>query len=301
MNKEEFATYIESVALSRKAEALKKQRNETVEFKYKKLNALKETAKNDYAKHILFNIYESALPLSDDYKNAYSVELKDFFNTYIENNMGDICEFIKGNKNAFAKNLLESVEDLVEEQWLSIGRQINKITSDDIKFEGVDSEEIIADLDIKKRDLNGDEISDIIKNNVKNTAIKEITKAKEEKEKLKEFERELMQDINIDSEEKIEEAVKNKFRNKKRYNQSLFESVMVNKFNKQAKAIEEGTFIESATYESMNIYGKTEASVEDNAFIEAIKEYTALSLFDATRINMITKNNINDFKYNYTK
>ena len=305
MTKEEYIKFVDKVNHDKEEKQRLESIQESPDIKYRKLNAMYERAQEEYLKSILFNIYEKALPLNDDYKNAYMDDLKEYFGNFLDRvTEGNIVSFTtkSSRKSPFAKNALEMVDCLAKEQYSVLGSNIKNIKNADIKFEDADSDDMQQEIDIKVKDLNGDEVAEIIKNNVKKTALHEINKAKEEKEKIKEFEKELMNDINIDSEEKIEEAVNKRFNNKseKTYIPSLFEAVIVKKYSQQEQSIENGTFVESSTYDTMNTsFGKTVNDKIDYAFIESVKEYTGLSLLHATKIMPIDKRNIDSLRFKY--
>lgn len=145
-----------------------------------------------------------------------------------------VKEAIKKNKNASVmKNILESVEKIVSDQYRAKSMDPDSITEEDYTFK------ITPEIDDKLttiiRDNNLDDLSDVIKDNVRDTAISEVELAKKEKEDRQKLEEELTNDESITSENDVEEAVRARGLNKTSvYTPSLFESVMIHEFNKIA-------------------------------------------------------------------
>lgn len=275
--------------------------------KLRTLDKCQDDAKDVCLDTIFAQIYRNAVPLNDDFKVAHAEDIDATFKDFMAKKCPKGIEYyvkegLKKN-NPYAKKILEAVNDLVNDEYRDKAMNIEDYTVDDLPFKTTD--DIVVKLDRINGELSGPEISQAIKDNVKNTAIAEITKAKQEKENLKNLEAELANDINMRTEESVNRAIELKGLNDaKDYVPSLFESVMINKMNKLTPIYNSGKLQNENIYNTLSEYGKvTEgaASIEDLAFIEAVEEYTCLSMLKALKLESFNKYEINDLKDAYVQ
>lgn len=300
--------FIKSVEAEKKNIQNEKDFNNSIEVKLRVMNKEKDKLKKDLIDGTLSSIFVKSVPLSDDYKVAYNNELKDYFGNFIQNRYNKdvdtyVTEVNSKKKSPFVGKLLEAADEKAEEVFKDKALNIDDIKTDELVFNS--PEDTSKKIDIIGKDLEVDEISDIINNNVKETAISEITRAKKEKERLKEVEAELAKDINIDSEEKIEEALELRDMNGKDYTPTLFEGVMIGSTNKINSLVNSGQLGNVNIYGTLAEYGKfTEAvgTPEELAFIESIKEYTCLSMLKALKLETFNIDYVNNLanEYAYT-
>ena len=155
-------------------------------------------------------------------------------------------------------------------------------------------------------------VTDAIRNNVKATAMSEITRAKKEKEELKELESELAQNINLTTEESVRNELELRGFNQTRdYIPTLFEGIMINKLSKLQPAYESGELQSVYLYNVFEEYGRPEpvtesgdvplASLEDLAFVETVKEYTALSMLKALKLESYSTRDISEMAQAYAE
>lgn len=142
-----------------------------------------------------------------------------------------VNEAIKRNKSQALQRLMEGCEKIVNEQYADKTKNPDLITPDDYTFKLTgESETKLNDL---MNSLQMDDLADVIKQNVKTTAINEIEAAKKEKEERDQLETELSQNNDITTESAIDEylASHNLNRPTQVYQPSLFEGIMIGKFN----------------------------------------------------------------------
>lgn len=281
-------------------------RNST-DQKLKTLDKCQDDAKEVCLDAIFAQIYRNAVPLNDDYKVAHAEDIDATFKDFIARKCPKGIEYyvkegLKKN-NPYAKKILEAVNDLVNDEYRDKAMNIEDYSVDDLPFKT--TSDIVDKLDNINNELSGPEISQTIKDNVKTTALAEITKAKQEKENLKNLESELANDVNMRTEESVQNRLEILgFDNVKDYEPSLFESVMINKVNKLTPIYNSGKLQNENIYNTLEEYGKvTEgtASLEELAFIEAVEEYTGLSMLKALRFEPFDKYTLKDLKDQYSQ
>lgn len=287
---------------------------QSTDYKLKTLDKCMDSAKDVCLDTIFAQLYKDAVPLNDEYKTAYADDLdaafKDFMATRCPKGMEYyVKEGLKKN-SPFAKKVLEAVDDLVKKEYNDKAMNIEDVKPEDLMFHSTDDTQ--KKLDIIGQDLNVPEIAQAVKDNVKQTALSEITRAKKEKEDMKNIESELANDVNLDTPEKVQEAMELRDIGQTRdYVPSLFNGIMINKLNKITPMYESGQLQDVYTYGVLSDYGKennvtesgdTEfASPEELAFIEAVKEYTGLSILKALKLESFDKYRVADLAQEYAQ
>lgn len=279
----------------------------STDYKLRVLDKCHNDAKEVCLDNIFAQIYRNAVPLNDDYKVARAEDIDASFKDFINKRCPKGIEYYvkEGLKkgNPYAKRILEAVTDLVDGEFKDKAMNIEDYSADDLPFKT--TENIVIKLDNINNELSGPEISQAIKDNVKNTAIAEITKAKQEKENIKKLEEELANDVNIRTEESVRNELEYRDMEKVTdYVPSLFESVMINKLNKLTPEYNSGNLQFENIYNTLEDFGKvTEgaASLEELAFIEAVKEYTGLQMLKALRFESFNKYEVNELKDSYAQ
>ena len=212
--------------------------NDDPVVKLRRLNETKQQGVNACMNSILAKICKDAVPEVNG-RVASTPDLDKVVADYVSRRTGGkdlefyVKEAIRRNpKNtSVIKNVFESVERIVREQYTDKSLNPDTITEDDYKFE------ITPEIDDKLvaviRDNNLDDLAEVIKDNVRETAISEVELAKKEKEERLALEEELTNDESITTEAALEEALRERGIGKTTsiYTPSLFEAVMVNKFN----------------------------------------------------------------------
>lgn len=287
-------------------------RNST-DYKLKELDKCMTGAKDICLDQIFSKLYKDAIPLSDGYKDAYADDLDAAFKDFMASRCPEGMEYyVKEGlkrKSPFAKKVLEAVDNLVKDQYNDKAMNIEDVKPEDLVFNSTD--DVQRKLNIIGQDLAIPEIAQRVKDNVRQTALSEITRAKKEKEEIKNIEAELANNVNMDTPEKVQEAMELRgLGETKDYVPSLFEGIMISKMNKISPLYESGENTEVFTYEALKEYGmetpvsesgESFASVGELAFIESVKEYTALSILKALKLESFDKYVVADLAQEYAQ
>ena len=285
----------------------------STDYKLKVLDQCENNAKDICLDKIFAKIYKDAVPLNDEYKQAYDADLdaefKDFIQTKCPNGLEYyVKEGIK-RKSPFAKKVLEAVNELVKEEFHDKAMNIEDIDPKDLVFNS--SDDVQQRLNLVGQELNAPEISQAVKDNVKQTALSEISRAKKEKETLKNIESEMANDVNINTVEAVNNALEMRDLGKPvDYKPSLFEAININKYNKLKPAYESGSLTNTNLYGTLHdVFGKEEVATEsgeipetslaDLAFVDTVKEYTALSMLKALKLESFNKYEVSDLADQY--
>lgn len=286
----------------------------STDYKLKTLDKCEQDAREICLDKIFASLYKDAVPLNDEYKQAYADDLDASFKDFMALRCPKGLEFyVKEGlrKNSpFAKKILEAVNNLVEDEMQQKALNIEEIDPKELVFNSNDA--VHKRLDIIGQDLAVPEISQAVKDNVRNTALSEIKRAKMHKEELKNLESELANDVNMHTEEAVREALELRgYGEVKDYIPTLFEAVLINKMNKIRPVYESGELQEVYLYGAVADYGKEEevnesesprfATMEELAFVEAVKEYTGLSILKALKLESFTKNYVSDLAQEYAQ
>lgn len=244
----------------------------SLDGKLRILDREKAAAKNHCIRCIFAKIFKDATPLNDDYKTAYSDELKNSFGDFISDHSGGksvdlyIREAIK--RSPFARRVVEAVDDMINNEYRTKEMNIDNIDPEELVFKS--SDDTTRKLDLISQDLNGEDISQRIKDQVRATALSEIRRAKEEKEGLKKLELSMSKDPSITTPTAVETALEMKgITDKRYYTPSLFESVVINKYNNIQKEIKEGSYIDMPLYDTMEMYREWNIPMDASVFTES--------------------------------
>lgn len=222
-----------------------------------------EKCRNACIGHMLGNMYMDSLPLDDEYKNNHNVELRDSFDTYLAKKGGPVA-YVKGacenakSGSAILRKVLETADAEVLDYKSKMGFGVDSKSVDDIKFSIDDS--LNQRLDRVTSEVDFNEISQAIRDNVTKAAVAEIERAKKEAEAQQELEDALAKNTEVTSEAAVKDMIEEVPDWK--YEPSLFEAIMINRRNARDS--------ESLTKDEF-----------DEVFGESVQEYTKLSLSQA--------------------
>lgn len=287
-NKAKVLSFMEAVEQERKVQEADELFKNSDDYKLKVLDVEQQKAKDYCLDEILGKIYNDAVPLNGDYKNNHAEDINIAFKTFMDTRCPKGMEWYirEGLKKGspFAKRVLEAVDELVKDEYRDRALGIEDIEANDLVFRS--SDDLSKRLDVISQDLSAPEIAQAINDNVKQTALSEISRAKKEKETLKNLEKELAGDASLTSQAAVESALALRdIGTVKDYEPTLFEGININKLNKLTA--------ENATFENVNIngaltdYGRDTTenpSIEEMAFIESVMEYTGVSMLKALRL-----------------
>lgn len=311
--KNKVLSFIDKVREQEEQEEQDKAFKNSTDYKLKCLDKEQEKAKGVCLDMIFSKIYKDALPLCDDYKVAHGddldAEFKDFIHDRCPNGMAYyVREAIKkGSKPV--KQIMDKTDEIVNDEYHDKAMNIEGYSADDMVFRMTDDTQ--KKIDVLNNELNLNDLSQVINDNVKNTAISEIKRAKQEKENIKNLENELTNDMKVTDEAAIDNILELKgYTESKTFEPSLFQGIMIGKLNNYINLTENAKCdISEYTYNALSDYGFNEstednksASIEELAFIESVKEYTKLSILKALKLESFNKNKINDLanEYAYT-
>lgn len=190
---------------------------------------------------VLARVYKDAVPVNNEILNVTDDEavyaVQDISKARTgKDSLYYLKEAIKRNSgNKLLKSILEFSEKKYLEYIEEAKKEIGLIDVNSLK-----PETFIKNSDIEEvsKKLNLDEISEVIKNNVKVSMQDEITRAKSEEEYYKFIEDELAKDDSITNEKALERAIIDKYGfeyvEKRIHQSSLMEAIMLSK-SKQFK------------------------------------------------------------------
>lgn len=306
-SKKKVFNFIDQVAYEDALDADREAYKKNLSYKLIKLDNAKQRTKDECLDNMFGALYKDAIPLGDEYKDAYRDDLdastKGFMAKIAPRGVEYYINEGPAKHSKFAKKVLESVEKAVKDEYNDM-----ELTADDVKPDDID--DFTKDQNVQRRvnvigqNLSAPEVSEMIKRNVKQTALAEITKAKKEKEDAREFESQLAQDPSITTKEDVErvEALRrpSEFVT---YTPTLFEGIMINKMNKYSALQESGKFNPIPLYGALKEYKDVKyedtATVEDMAFIETVIEYTGWTMLKALKMESFGGSRIKDLAAEY--
>ena len=310
MNEERVFNFIDTIEKERQNELADERFKTSDVYKRRIIDSAKEDAANTCLSKIFEKFYIDAVPLNDDYKCAYHDGLcNDVHKFASDRTDGKTLSYYVGEAiksgSVPAKRIMESVTKIVDEYYADKEANLGDInTEDDLVFKMDDDTE--QKLNVINRDLELDDLSQIISDNVRVTAASEIARAKAEKEKIKEVERELSDNLSVNNESAIENELELRGMSKKKFFQpSLFEVIMINKINNVTAESASSTYL----YDTLEMYGMTESTVdkfatpEEIAFTESVREYTLLNIIKSLKLENCFNNlqNIRDLATEYAQ
>lgn len=310
MNEEKVFNFIDTIEKERQNELADERFKTSDIYKRRIIDSAKENAANTCLSKIFEKFYIDAVPLNDDYKCAYHDGLcNDVHKFASDRTDGKTLSYYVGEAiksgSVPAKRIMESVTKIVDEYYADKEANLGDInTEDDLVFKMDDDTE--QKLNVINRDLELDDLSQIISDNVRVTAASEIARAKAEKEKIKEVERELSDNLSVNNESAIETELELRGMSKKKFFQpSLFEGIMINKLNNVTAESASSTYL----YDTLEMYGMTESTVdkfatpEEIAFTESVREYTLLNIVKSLKLENCFNNlqNIRDLATEYAQ
>ena len=303
MNEGKVLSFIDQIEADRKQKVQDNELTNSIEYKYKCLNKAKDDCKKACLSKIFEKFYRNAIPLNDEYKNACSDEIKADIPGFVKSRGCDDISYYVGEKihtSEAARRIMESVRSIVNETFKEKEININQYQASDLVFQMDDNLE--KKIDVTTQDLELDDLSEIIANNVKTTAAAEIMRAKREKDEAKAIETQLANDINITSEAAIDFALELRgMKEKKIFQPSLFEGIMIGKLEKASMMAESGTN-STYLYNALSDYGMTSdsfATPEEIAFVESVREYTLLNIAKALKLENFNLSMIRELAQDY--
>lgn len=240
--------FMDEVNAQRQKEQSMKAFTNRPEVKLRRLEQTKKDGVEKCLNCVFGSLYNKSLPTNDLLPQSTCIngsiqrlqnpselhqQMQDFIQARSSGNGATyyVTEAIRRTNSPALKRLMEGVTNIVNEQYHEKTRNPESITDDDFKFKLTgESEEKLNDL---MNSLQMDDLSDIIKQNVKTTVINEVEAAKKEKEERDALENDLANDETMTSESAIDNYLLSHNLSKKDvfYQPSLFEGIMMSHFN----------------------------------------------------------------------
>lgn len=262
----EMINFMDEVNKTVQAEEQEKRLANTPQAKHRVINLEKEKGREICLDTIFNKIYKDALPLTPEFKEIHSSDLDKDFHGFVKDKAPKGLEYYvresirKGNKTG--QMLLESVNDLVNKVFFERELNIKTTDVDELKFDP-ETDQVQKGLQNITDKMGTEDISEIIRDNVKQAALNDIERQKKHDEDMKAIVDELKNDPTITTEAMLDRKMGLRgIGGKKYYAPSLFEGIMVNKTN---------LIKESGEDLSQDEIGKA-------AFFESVKELTKLSV-----------------------
>lgn len=303
MNETKVLNFIDQIESERRQKAQDNELVNSIEYKYKCLNKAKEDCKKQCLEKIFEKFYRDAIPLNDEYKSACSEDIKSDIPGFVKSRGYNDLVYYVGEavpRSRAARSIIETVNSIVEETFKDKEMDIANYQASDLVFKMDDNTE--KKLDIAAQNLELDDLSKIISDNVKSTAVAEIKRAKREKDANKVLEEELANDLSITDDTTLEFALELRgMKEKKVFQPSLFEGIMIGKLEK-ATLMQESGNSSIYLYNALSDYGidnQSFASIEEIAFVESVREYTLLNISKALQLENFTLNDIRLMAQNY--
>jgi hypothetical protein len=304
MNETKVLSFIDQIESERQQKAQDNGLVNSIDYKYKCLNKAKDDCRKQCLTKIFEKFYRDSIPLNDDYKNAYANDIKADIPGFVKSRGHEDLVYYVGEaipRCEAARNIMNAVNSIVEETFKDKEMDISNYQASDLVFKMDDS--IEKKLDIASQNLELDDLSEIISDNVRSTALAEIKRAKREKDANKALEEELANDLSINDETTLEFALELRgLKDKKVFQPSLFEGIMIGKLEKASLMKESGINNSTYLYNALAEYGvenQSFASPEEIAYVESVREYTLLNISKALKLESFRLADIRELAQKY--
>ena len=240
---------------------------QTPEMKYNKLNDEYRKGTEVCLDTILGRIYKDALPFEDPQKNCSDDCAAAVVHDFIDRRTGGkgtewyVREALKRTESPTLQKILEAVKSFCDDFYREKTSELATIDIKDLNFNRNYS---MDELNKITKDLEMDEISSIIHDNVQKSLQDEKDRVAREDEYKKKVEDSLSEDMTVTDDKSLQEAVDNLRATimPRIYQPSLFEAILTSKTK---------SFMESA-------------DTATSPMFEAIHEYTLLNMAKALRL-----------------
>ena len=254
--------------------------------KLNRISQKSEEAKELTTADIFAKIYRDALPIDDSYKVASACELDNGVTSFVKAKCKSLSPYKyiverAGSGCKSAENMMSAVNESVDEYFKKFYESVKDTDFEDIEMPESDRKTIVDKI---TDDMGYDQVSDIIKEHVKETVQDEIRKTKAEDEHVKELEDSLANDETLTTESAIDKKLQAIGESGSvPYVPSLFTGIMINKTD---------AFTES---------GLDEEHIQKKAFFESVKEYTLWDMMHTLGLEDYSKGDIDFIATKYAR
>ena len=214
-----------------KAKQFENNRLNSVDVKLRKLKAEKDNANSVCIDTILGKIYKDALPFEDPDKNCSDADAAKAMHDFIADRCDKGTEYyvkegLRKSKSPVLKQLLEEVQKVTKGFYAEKAKDIGKISIEDLNYRVTDDSDKLTEIG---KDLEFEDLSEVIQNNVATALQAEKDRADREAEYSKKLEDELANNMEIKDEAALEAAINKEMKRftPEVYQPSLFEAIMV--------------------------------------------------------------------------
>ena len=250
-------------------------------LKMRKLNEEYQNAPSKCIDAMLGRMYKNALPFDDPDRYCTDDEARSAVHDFISkrtdghNSEWYVREALKRCNSSTLQSMLNESQQIAKNYYKETSKELPNLNVSDINFNPSAEEN---ELDKIADNLDFDEISTIIHNNVQSTLRAEADKAKREEEYNQQIEDQLAADDSVVDDASMESAMAKLVKPVTVYQPSLMEAIMLNK----ASQI-------------------TESAGKDDVMNEAIREYTKLSMAKALKLENFSLRSITELANSYCR
>lgn len=271
--------FINSLEEEKRIKQCKDQSTNDIGMKLMKLRNEKLKYRDNIAVDIIARLYVKSLPLDHEYVDGHHDVLKDDMKNFINHKGGFkyITDAQSRTNSKLLKSIIEAAEQISNDHYTKPSNNISEINIKDLDYDMDEDDEKIEKI---TDSLEFDEISIIIKDNVKNTILDEIEKSQREEDASKKIQEELNVDDGITTESAITKEISRRtFNHDKIYQPSLFEAIMIGK----SKYVTESVLEQD----------------RDAVFTESIREYTQHMVCKTLRLSEYFPKSIKELTSTY--
>lgn len=286
----QMESFMRKVEQARRAEEILRESRNTTAQKIAAINREKINAKENCANALFAKLYSNALPLKQEYKNAYMKDLGDAIVIFIKKRCpeGTMAYLDNARKQSVpARCMCEAVNSFVDKYFAKFFENIEETDVDDIKMD-VEDPDVKEGLESISLDLNHDDIAEIVRTNVENTIRDEREQVRAEDSALAELQKKLEDDDDIKTESAIDMAVAVAHVNTDVKRPSLFNGIMIGNvtmFSESAPELDEVACQKKSFFESVKEYTKWE--MISALMLESFDKYELLNIADKYARNKI--------------
>ena len=279
----EVLSFIDNLNKLKEQEQVVSQRNASKEMKLRKINSEAEKGRSYCIDSILGKIYKDALPFEDPQRNCSNDTARCTMHDFIakrcdgKNTEYYVREALKKTGSPTLKTMMDGVNNIVREFCLESSKNIGTIKIEDLNF---NVNKYDDQLNRIAKNMDADEISDIIQNNVAKTINDESLRAENEEKYRQSIEDKLTKDETVTDDASMEAAIEKMvpmYKQPKVYQPSLFEAITVGKANMMKE------------------------SAMDEVLQESVREFTKLNVVKALALEKFDLTKVKDMAYHYLK
>lgn len=284
--KDTMSSFLSALSDSRRTMESTDRLRHTRTYRWNCIKEKENEGKRNVAKEVFLTIYRGALPLHSDYKSLYQGALDNKILSHVtKSGSPDVYDFLytagqKGSRSAAA--ICRKADQYIAETCARYYEAGDDFDPDKIDM-GPESTAVGGIVQRITKEMDAEEVSTMIEDNVKQTIAREMVITKQEDEKIKALEQELAGDDTVMNEEAVEMAIYQAgLRPNTIYQPTLFNGIMIGEVTK--------------------LSGDTSMTGEQKqkkAFYESVQELTALQTLQTLDIIDINVRNIDRIANEY--